>query len=108
MSSSPTNNPSPTNNSNASNNSTPTNVQPPLDNTITTFTLNETIADTSTQVVNQQGTTDSGNEVTRTNFTTTLLRKLLIYQLHLVNLKRLLLLHHLFNYLNRRTILKLY
>ena len=64
MSSSPTN--SPTNNSNASN------ILPPLDNTITTFTLNETIVDNSTQVVNQQGTTDSGNEVTRTEFTTTL------------------------------------
>jgi len=62
----------PTNNSNTpTNNSNNTSV-PPVDNTITTFTLNETIVDNSTQVVNQQGTTDSGNEVTRTEFTTTL------------------------------------
>jgi hypothetical protein len=38
---------------------------------ITNFTLNQTITEPSLTVVNQQGTTDSGNNVTHTTFTTT-------------------------------------
>jgi hypothetical protein len=38
---------------------------------ITNFTLNQTISDPSTTVVNQQGTTVSGTNVTHTTFTTT-------------------------------------
>ena len=41
------------------------------DDVITNFTLNETISDSTTTTVNQQGTTTLNNEVTHSTFTTT-------------------------------------
>jgi hypothetical protein len=72
-SSSPSSSPlsSPTNNDSSNNNYDISFNLDLSDNIITSFTLNQTTIEPKIQIVNQQGTTDSGNHVTNTVFTTT-------------------------------------
>jgi len=58
-------------NQNQNQNPTPPPPSPLPEPNITNFTLNETITDTNTRIVNQQGRSADGTEITKTTFDTT-------------------------------------
>ena len=66
---SPTNNASTANNSNNANNQNNSNILDVSDN-IVNYILKQTLSDVNTTTINHQGTTEAGNMVTQTTFTT--------------------------------------